>query len=164
MAHRKIVPEENIQEGDVVAIRCAHGDTVLYPLAKVSLEVEGRLIKTEAAVYDTLSMPVLLVADTPDLAELLRGDQKTEDVFAVVTRAAKRKQEAGAVRFNRQKHACGVQPKPADLEGPVNSDTVQEREEQVAETNRQERIRGVQPKLIDLEYPVDKEEEVLVDA
>ena len=40
MVHQKLVAKENIQDADVVAIQCAHGDTVLYPLANVSLVVE----------------------------------------------------------------------------------------------------------------------------
>ena len=29
------------QELDVATIKCAHGDTVLYPLANVSMEIDG---------------------------------------------------------------------------------------------------------------------------
>ena len=39
--HQDLVPESKIKEGEAVAIRCAHGDTVLYPLAQISMEVEG---------------------------------------------------------------------------------------------------------------------------
>lgn len=94
MVHRKLVPEENIQEGDMVTIWCAHGDTVLYLFAKVSQEVEGCLIEAEAAVSDTLPISVLLGMDTPELTELLQGDQKTE---AVITRASR-----GHRRQNRE--------------------------------------------------------------
>lgn len=74
LAHQDLVLESNIQDGEVVAIQCAHGDTVLYLLAKNSLEVEGYPITVEAAVSATLLMPVLLVTDTSGLAELLAGD------------------------------------------------------------------------------------------
>ena len=79
------MPESKIQQGEAVAIRCAHGDTVLYPLAKISLEVA-----VEAAVSDTLPMTVLLGTDTPELAELLVGERSkgSEEAFAVTTRAA----------------------------------------------------------------------------
>jgi len=39
LVHQSLVPDKKIQEGEAIAIRCAHGDTVLYPLAEVSLEV-----------------------------------------------------------------------------------------------------------------------------
>ena len=32
-----LVPEGKIIEGDAVTIRCAHGDTVLYPVAQLEL-------------------------------------------------------------------------------------------------------------------------------
>ena len=46
-------------ERQVAAV--VHTDTVLYPLARISLEVEGRAIDVEAAISDTLPMSVLLV-------------------------------------------------------------------------------------------------------
>ena len=35
------MPQSKIVEGKLMSIRCAHGDTVLYPLAEVYMEVEG---------------------------------------------------------------------------------------------------------------------------
>ena len=67
LVHRDLVPESKIQQGEAVAIRCAHGDTVLYPLAKISLEVAGCPITAEAAVSDTLPVSLLLGTDTPEL-------------------------------------------------------------------------------------------------
>lgn len=42
VVHQDLVPASKVKEGEVVAIRCAHGDTVLYPLADVTIEVDGR--------------------------------------------------------------------------------------------------------------------------
>ena len=42
MVRQDLVPERKVLEGDVVTIRCAHGDTVLYPVAQLDLEIEGR--------------------------------------------------------------------------------------------------------------------------
>ena len=75
LVHRRLVPETSVLDAEAVAIRCAHGDTVLYPLAKISLEVEGRSIEVEAAISETLPMSVLLGTDVPELPELLRGDR-----------------------------------------------------------------------------------------
>ena len=90
LVNRDLVPESKIQQGEAVAIRCAHGDTVLYPLAKISLEVAGCPITVEAAVSDTLPVSILLGTDTPELAELLVGERckGSEEAFAVITRAA----------------------------------------------------------------------------
>ena len=40
---------------------CAHEDTVLYPLAKVHMEVKGKPIEVEAAMSYCLPVGVLLV-------------------------------------------------------------------------------------------------------
>ena len=37
LVRKDLVPKEKILDGEVVAIRCAHGDTVLYPLARVGV-------------------------------------------------------------------------------------------------------------------------------
>ena len=52
MVRKELVPEEKILMGDAVTIRCAHGDTVLYPLAALELEVDGISIPVEVAVSD----------------------------------------------------------------------------------------------------------------
>ena len=104
--------EDKIQEGGAVAIRCAHGDTVLYPLAKISLEVEGHPITVEAAVSNTLPMSVLLGTDNPELSKLLerKGSEVTEQVLAVTTRAESRRQKEEEESKARKVRECGVQP------------------------------------------------------
>ena len=49
----------------------AHGDTVLYPLAKVNMEINGIPIEVEAAVSSTLPVSVLLGEDVPELKQLV---------------------------------------------------------------------------------------------
>lgn len=112
LVHQDLVPESKIQESEVMAIRCAHGDTVLYPLAEISMEVEGRTITveaavSEAAVSDTLPMSVLLGTDTPELADLLvRSNSKESEVaLAVTTRAGSRKQASLESRQEAQEAA-----------------------------------------------------------
>ena len=41
-------------EGEAAIIQCAHGDVVIYSLARVELEVEGKALTVKAAVSDTL--------------------------------------------------------------------------------------------------------------
>ena len=43
-----------------VAVQCAHGDAVEYPVATVEINVEGRIITAEAAVLYKLQHTVLL--------------------------------------------------------------------------------------------------------
>ena len=60
-------------------IQCAHGDTVMYPLANIEIQLGGVAFIVEAAVSDWLPMSVLLATDVPQLVELLIGvGQQTE--------------------------------------------------------------------------------------
>ena len=88
-----LVPQDKVLEGEIVAIRCAHGDTVLYPLALVNLEINGHHTEVEAALFETLPMPALLGTDIPQLQDFIAQAfcaesqrQETEDVLVVTTR------------------------------------------------------------------------------
>ena len=50
MVRRDLVPEENLLPGEAVTVLCAHGDTMLYPLAYVDMEVEGMQLRTKVAI------------------------------------------------------------------------------------------------------------------
>ena len=67
MVQRGLVTEEKILEGEVVTVRCAHGDMVVYPLAEVEMELDGAKMMVQAAVSDTLPVSVLLGTDVPEL-------------------------------------------------------------------------------------------------
>lgn len=54
----RVSVREQAQPGEAVAIRCTHGNTVLYPLADVMVKVEGKQFAVEAAVSKTLPMHV----------------------------------------------------------------------------------------------------------
>ena len=115
MVRKELVPEEKILMGDAVTIRCAHGDTVLYPLAALELEVDGISIPVEAAVSESLPVPVLLGRDVPQLASLLGkpvgAELQSEEVMVVVTRAqAKRLLEEEILRWE-QEIISGPEPK-----------------------------------------------------
>ena len=73
VVRRELVPKNKILEGAAVTIRCAHGDTVRYPLARVNIEVQGRRVTVEAAVSTTLPASVLLGTDVQELTTLLGG-------------------------------------------------------------------------------------------
>ena len=71
MVHQKQVAPDSLIEGDVATIKCAHGDTALYPLAKVKMENDGIPTEVEAAVSGTLLVPVLLGGDMLQLKQLI---------------------------------------------------------------------------------------------
>ena len=81
LVRKDLVPEDSLLAGEAVAIRCAHGDTVLYPLAQVQLEVEGQAMAVTVAVADRLPVSVLLGTDTPLLLKLLSGNYKRPDQY-----------------------------------------------------------------------------------
>ena len=58
MVRRELVSDDKLLEGEVVAVRCVHGDTVVYPLADV--ELEGDKVQVVAAVAEHLPVLVLL--------------------------------------------------------------------------------------------------------
>ena len=63
LVHKDLVSKDSLLAGKAVAIRCAHGDTVLCPLGQVQLEVERQAM--EVTVADKLPMSVLLRIDIP---------------------------------------------------------------------------------------------------
>ena len=104
LVREDLAPTRSRVDGKVT-MRCAHGDSVTYPLAEthISLRVAGRELTLTAAVSKTLPAAVLLGRDAPELITLLgsREEKGTADpvgmdhVLAVTTRAqaAQRKQE-----------------------------------------------------------------------
>ena len=96
MVRKDLVPVNKYLEGDAVTIRCAHRDVTLYPLAEITVAVDGLLFQVEAAVSEKLPAAVLLGTDVPELSKLLGVDKLQEvelqDVKVVVTRAQARRQ------------------------------------------------------------------------
>lgn len=91
MVHRNLVPTHKLIEGKGVAIRCAHSDTTFYLLADIEVKVSGKDLKVEAAVADTLPVPLLLGTDVPQLFQILgredSGIASVDNVMVVRTRA-----------------------------------------------------------------------------
>ncbi|XP_064399260.1 uncharacterized protein LOC135345747 [Halichondria panicea] len=138
LIRKDLVPQHKLLHGEVVAIRCAHGDTVLYPLAEVDLEVEGYLIHVEAAISDTLPMPVLLGTDVPELTAILRGDPTTKKVvpqqaLAVVTRASAIKQREEEEMTAQKEKESGAHSKTlgVEMQLPVKETVDSESESEV---------------------------------
>lgn len=73
MVHQNCIPSEKILDGKMVSIRCAHGDTRLYNLADVTVQVQGVTVQVEAAVAENLPVDALLGTDVPELTKLIRN-------------------------------------------------------------------------------------------
>ena len=58
--------------GKVVAVHCAHGDIIEYPLARVQMQIGDKTFTVEAGVSETLPTSVLLGTDVPGMTELLQ--------------------------------------------------------------------------------------------
>ena len=66
MVRKDLVPPIKWLEDKAVMIKCAHVDTVMYPLASVDLIVEGTAVNVEAALLDTL-----LAASPPSINPII---------------------------------------------------------------------------------------------
>ena len=116
IVRKELVPESKMCGRETTTIKCAHGDTVTYPLAEIELEIGDVSIVVEAAVSETLPMSVLLGTDVPVLANLLKG--RRERAFAVVTRAQARCLQREELLQQRRQAASGVTPSP--VIGPIS--------------------------------------------
>ena len=94
LVRKGLVADDDIVDGEVT-IRCAHGDTVSYPLAVVKINIGGKDIITTAAVSSTLPASVLLGWDVPQLMDYVQQKDSTraskEDALAVITRSRQRR-------------------------------------------------------------------------
>ena len=57
--------------GEAVVVRCAHGESVRYPLADLEIDVQGKRFVVRAGVSDKLPVQLLLGRDAPELFSLL---------------------------------------------------------------------------------------------
>jgi len=88
------VPQGKIQSGHYVNFQCAYGDAVLYPTAKVELEVGGKAIQVEAALSTNLPRSVLLENDVVEFPKLInQSGPAEEDCLMVTTHAQSRRTE-----------------------------------------------------------------------
>ena len=112
MVHRNLVSEAQILDGESAVVRCAHGDSVLYPMAEVNIEVDGCTISAVAAVSDTLPMDVLLGTDVPELGKLLSrvsAEFREQSNALVATTRARARQEAEAEKESLQKQKSATE-------------------------------------------------------
>ena len=155
MLQADLVPPRKFLEGDAVTIQCAHGDTVLYPLANIAIQVEGLEIEVEAAISDKLPVAVLLGKEVPEFAQLLGkvrassglGKQQGE-ALVVVTRAQARQNLEEELLRREKESLAGAKPSPmeertgepeAQTDGSANTPTKDQRwlHQQCAEDHEQ---------------------------
>lgn len=74
-----------------VNIQCTHGDAILYPIARVELEIGGKAVKVKAALSRNLPRSVLLGTDVMELPELLN---QPEHCLMVTNHAGSRRKGA----------------------------------------------------------------------
>ena len=112
-----LVPPNCLVDGEVT-IRCAHGDTVIYPLAEARICVGGRELTVLAAVSDTLPVSMLLGRDVPELMALLgkeptketkpQTDPVDHDILAVTTRAQAAQRDWEEEQLQEREEASGA--------------------------------------------------------
>ena len=116
-----LLREKDFSQGDTVTVQCAHGDVVTYPLARVELEVEGRVLTVEAAVSDTLPQLVLLGTNVKDLSELLKAERWRKALMVVTRSQAQKETSSNSVQ----------------MESPSDGSSEPEKEPEVTESSGQ---------------------------
>jgi len=118
-----LVSKENLILGRVITVQCAHGDTVMCPVASVEIEIQGNIFTVEAGVLDNLPQSVLLGADVPGLKELLKGGEKAH---MAVTRG-----QARRVKQSQPEQHRGENVRASPVSGDVASSVCKEGERQL---------------------------------
>ena len=111
MVHESYVPKSKYVAGEAVAIRCAHGDTVMYPITIIDVVVSSIPLQVEAAVSTSLPVSMLLGTDVPELNELLQKSPQVADAL-VMTRAQVRQQDRDQRQQTQTEATCDVHPTP----------------------------------------------------
>ena len=108
MVKRELIFEDDLT-GEATTIRCAHGDTVLYPLATVRISVGNYSVEVEAAASTTLPVSALTGTDIPRLNELLRGEDTS---MAGITRSQRQCQAEQEEKEVQEEERQGVEATP----------------------------------------------------
>ena len=137
IVHRDFMPGEKMVPGSTVQLRCAHGDTFTYPLAAVTLEIDGLTLPVTAAVAERLPVSALLGTDVPELRKLINQHALPQAEALVMTRAQANAQTQAKVQAQQKQHQSQVAPNPIEDLQPLptldpldstNVDTIRKRE------------------------------------
>ena len=88
--HWFTVSPDQYLESNAISIRYTHGDTVVYPLARVDISTGSYTSKVEAVVSDTLPLDVLLGTDIPCLKALINGTDPADSLVVTTWAQAKK--------------------------------------------------------------------------
>ena len=126
MVREDLAKTSKLLEGEAVTVRCAHGDTVLYPLSEVELELAGKKMMVRAAISENLPASVLLGTDVPELGSLLSVENlkigRGGDSYAVTRAQARKDAEEEKARLFTEA-ISGVRPTPLLSEIPEGQDS-----------------------------------------
>ena len=148
MVKRALIPEEKILDGEAVTVRCVHGDTVLYPLAEVVLQVDGVDVKTIAAVSNTLPVSVLLGTDVPELNCLLQSNPSSmhtrgvEEALVVMTWAQSKREKMEEKAQAEKEEISGTRPSPIEEVGEQTEENEQAEVEEETDIEETEELFG----------------------
>ena len=141
MVKKELVEKKKTLPGQMVSVRCAHGDAVQYPLATVSMDVKGHPIQVVEAVSETLPAAALLDTDVSELVQLLEGrslgPRKEEEGFLATTRSQARRQKEEEEECRRKEMQSGAQPTALGTEDMVSGQG--DEEEGIPEDGREHR-------------------------
>ena len=117
MVRRDLVPDDNLLPGEAVTVLCAHGDTAVYPLARVTIDVEGFKMEVKAAVSESLPVSTLLGTDAEQLGQLLQSNPLAVHTSgleqALVSTGTQLRRQAEEEREQETREArSGVNPRP----------------------------------------------------
>ena len=111
LVRQALVAPEKINTDDQLRIKCARGDSVVYPTANIEINIDGKLYQVCAGVSPSLPRLVLLGRDIGNLLELAVREQ---EAYAVLTqRRKKEKEEAAALA---KEITSGVKPMPLTIQ------------------------------------------------
>ena len=94
--------------GATIQLRCAHGDVVTYPLAAVTLEIDGLTLPVTVAVDERLPVSVLLGTDVPEFGKLINQCVLPQAEALVMTRAQVKAQTQAEAQAQQKQHQSQV--------------------------------------------------------
>lgn len=86
LVRRDILPRDVVFCGGTVDVFCVHGDKVEYPIAEVTVNVEGQQYRLSVGVFEQLPYWAVLGCDLPVLAELIAKqsrEAKASGIFLI---------------------------------------------------------------------------------
>ena len=118
LVRSNLLPPSIRIEGEIT-VRCAHGDTLTYPLADIKVSIGSKTFLVRAGISNTLPVPIILGRDIPELLSLINDESgttlpNTEDAFLVTTCAQKKQQQEAEQAPQGKEEGAGAIAKPLE--------------------------------------------------